>query len=248
MRKVLKLDRDDFFKYSVCDNCTKMIPLHSYEPSDADVICKFVRFPQGRKFKQPCGGHFFKKTKLKRGTVKYTPHQVYCYRSVIDSLETLLKRPNIEDYCELWRTRNVPVNHYADLYDGQMWKKFQNVKGHDFLAKPNNYAFMINVDWFQPFKRRADISVGAIYLVLANLPRSLRFKRENVLLAGIIPPMTNEPRHLNEFLQPLVTELQKLWQTGVKMNTYKHQNGVIVKACLLCAPSDLPATRKLCDF
>ena len=57
--------------------------------------------------------------------------------------------------------------------------------GEAFLAVPRNYAFMLNVDWFQPFKHSL-YSVGALYMVLMNLPRSERFKPENVLLVDII--------------------------------------------------------------
>ena len=59
---------------------------------------------------------------------------------------------------------------------------------------------IINVDWFQPFKRRSDRSVGVNYLVLLNLPREERFKWENIIVAGIIPEMAKEPKSLNTFL------------------------------------------------
>ena len=32
-----------------------------------------------------------------------------------------------------------------------------------------------------------EYSVGAIYLIIQNLPRSMRYKRENVILVGLIP-------------------------------------------------------------
>ena len=57
----------------------------------------------------------------------------------------------------------------------------------------HTYGLMVNVDWFQPYKRRVDISVGVLYMVLMNLPRAQRFKRENVLLVGIIPSFKKEP-------------------------------------------------------
>ena len=52
---------------------------------------------------------------------------------------------------------------------------------------------MLNVDWFQPFKQRSSYSVG-IYFVIMNLPRSQRFKFENVILVGIIPSLESEPK------------------------------------------------------
>lgn len=49
-----------------------------------------------------------------------------------------------------------------------------------------NLLLMMNVDWFRPFKH-SPYSAGMIYLVVQNLPRSLRFKVENVIIVGAIP-------------------------------------------------------------
>lgn len=68
---------------------------------------------------------------------------------------------------------------------------------------------MLNVDWFQPFKRRSDYSVGVIYFVIMNLPRSETFKFENVILGGVIPSLESEPK-LYTFLEPCVDELNGL--------------------------------------
>ncbi len=67
---------------------------------------------------------------------------------------------------------------------------------------------MLNFDYFQPMKHRKDYSVGVLYLVLLNLPRSERFKWENVIVVGIDPAISSEPKHLNEFLKPTVDELK----------------------------------------
>ncbi len=56
-----------------------------------------------------------------------------------------------------------------------------------FFELESWYGLMLNIDWFQPFKRRSDYSVGVIYFVVTNLPRSQRFNFENVILGGIIP-------------------------------------------------------------
>ena len=66
--------------------------------------------------------------------------------------------------------------------------------------------FMLNFDFFQPKKHRNDYSVGVLYLANLNLPRSMRFKWENIIVVGIIPGMDKEPGSLNEFLAPLVKD------------------------------------------
>ena len=76
--------------------------------------------------------------------------------------------------------------YLADIFVGRIWKEWQHASGKPFLAAPRNYAFMLKVDWFQPFKHSL-YSVGALYMVLMNLPWAERFKPENVFLVGVIP-------------------------------------------------------------
>ena len=59
-----------------------------------------------------------------------------------------MQRPEFEYDRELWRKRNIPSDVFADMYDGKVWKDFQYVNEHPFLASPNNLSFMLNIDWF----------------------------------------------------------------------------------------------------
>ena len=120
--------------------------------------------------------------------------------------------------CEVWRERQVENDSLNDVYDGSMWKHFQNdsCSGVPFLAKPYNYLLMLNCDWFQPYKH-TQYSIGVMYIVVENLPRPARFKRENVLIVGVIPGPSEPSKTVNTYLRPLVTDLLALW-SGVSMN------------------------------
>ena len=132
-----------------------------------------------------------------------------------------------------------------DVYDGQVWREFQSDKHEHFLQDDNSLAFMLNIDFLQPFKHTT-YSVGAIYITIVNLPRSVRYKSENVILVGIIPGPDEPEGDLNSFLHPLVNELQELW-VGVAMDC--HMNTVKkIRGALLCVACDLPAGRKVCGF
>ena len=92
-----------------------------------------------------------------------------------------------------------------DVFYCQIWKDVG-----DFLSQSFNYALMINVDWFQPFKH-TPYSVGVIYVTVINLPCHLRHNRENIILVGIIPG-PQEPSHdINTFIRPMVDELLTFW-------------------------------------
>ena len=105
---------------------------------------------------------------------------------LIKSLTTNLKWENLLDQCQMWRKRVTTEGTLADIYDRQVWKDFQAYEGRSFLSEPHNLAVMLNCDWFQPFSH-SRYTVGAIYLVILNLPCAICFKPENVIITGIMP-------------------------------------------------------------
>jgi hypothetical protein len=112
------------------------------------------------------------------------------------------------------------------------------------LSDRYSLGLLINVDWFQPYKH-VNYSVGAIYIAILNFPRRLRFRRENMILVGIIPGPHEPSLHINSFLEPLVQDLLKLWK-GIEMPTTEGTQ--VLRAALLCNSSDIPATRKVGGF
>jgi hypothetical protein len=249
VRQLLDLDRDNFNKYVVCPKCSAC---YEYNECVRDVDgrhvvkrCSSKHYSRGKM--HFCNGQLVKKVTLKNNVIKYYPIYTYCYSSVVNALEKLLKKPGFPAKCEEWRTRHTESEQLTDMFDGQLWKDFQKYNGVDFLNAPRNYGLMLNFDFFQPMKHRKDYSVGVLYLVLLNLPRAERFKWENVLVVGIIPAMGKEPKNLNPFLKPLVEELKALWK-GVRLQSSLSSISLIFRAALLCTSSDIPASRKLCGF
>ena len=129
-------------------------------------------------------------------------------------------------------------NCLTEIYDGFVWKEFFDSES-SFSSK-YSFAFALNVDWFQPYTHTKS-SIGAIYLTVLNLPRYIRYKRENVILLGIIPG-PHEPKYdINSFLKPLVDELQQFW---VEINlpvfsSSSEQQIVTVKGAILCVTCDI---------
>ena len=132
------------------------------------------------------------------------------------------------------------------MYDGEIWKNFTHDGTDLFFSKPRNYAVILNVDWFQPFKHVSSFSIGDIYLVLLNLPFHLRFKRKNLFFVGIIPNMPKEPP-TNSFLEPLVEELEAALQ-GFMLKSLVTGKEECYRLALICAGCDIPAAQKLCGF
>ena len=90
-------------------------------------------------------------------------------------------------------------------------RDFWQINGYPIVQAPNNLAFILNIDWFKHFKH-IEYSIGVLYLVIANLPRSDCYKIENRIVAGIIPGPNERKKTRNSYLKPLVDELLEMWE------------------------------------
>ena len=240
--------RDRFHRYVVCRRCQHIYSIaqciHSNQTSKTCPHRPFPNHPHSRQ-RRECGTLLLKSVELTSGKKLLYPFLVYCYMSIENSLQELLLRPTFISECEQWRSRQVKPGVLEDIFDGAVWKDFQTYEGTPFLSEPLTFGLMINLDWFQPFKH-SKYSIGAIYMTVMNLPRSARYKPENVMLVGILPG-PSEPSDINSFLDPLVNELNAFWQ-GKELHVHGETSKKVIRCALLCASCDLPAGRKLCGF
>ena len=241
-----------FRKYVTCRKCHRIYFLsdciEGAKNAQRSKTCPFRKFPSHTqaRMRAPCETALLKRVELASGSIYFYPYLTYCYLSLQLSLQSFLLRPEFYEHCELWRTREMLSEYLSDVYDGKIWRDFQSFHGNSFLSEPGSLALMLNMDFFQPYKH-IEYSVGAIYLTILNLPWHARYKRENVILVGLIPG-PHEPHHdINSFLQPLVDELMLLWQ-GVEFNIHSSNEKKCIRCALLCIACDLPAGRKTCGF
>ena len=200
----------------------------------------------GRSAKQ-CKGILLKTVELASKRTIFYPLMTYCYCKLEDSLQSLLLDTNFSSECELWKSRSTD-DCLKDVYDGRVWKRFMDCDGEPFLRGEHAYALMINIDWFQPYKHLT-YSVGAIYLSVFNLPRQSRYKLHNICLVGIIPGPCEPELTVNQYINPLVAELNEFWigrELDVRCGAHVHRK--VVHCVALCCSCDLPAGRKLCGF
>ena len=192
-----------------------------------------------------CDNLLMKTVELSGGKSILRPLKVYCYRSLESSLQDLLQRSSFVSQLDHWRTRETG-DVLNDIYDGRIWKEFMYINRVPFLADSYTLALAINIDWFQPYKL-TESSVGAVYITVLNLPYHLRFKREFVILIGIIPGPNEPKRDINSFLRPLVEELLDFWK-GKSMHVCGKDDVQRVRCALVCVACDMPASRKVCGF
>lgn len=248
-RKYVGFDKDEFFKFVVCPKCTRLFTYDQAYVTENGIRktnkCDFVEYPNHPqlRFRGPCGAALMKTVVSADGRkTSLYPHKIYCYQSLKISLQRLIERKEI--YTALKRKIEKHDTCYYDVYDGATWHNFTDSLGEPYFSDKRNLAGMFNIDWFQPFEG-SDHSIGALYMVLVNLPREIRFKRENVILIGIIPGPKEPALNVNSFFKPLVNKLLAFWK-GVSL--FEKNQLQLYRFVLLCISSDLPATRKCCGF
>ena len=237
-------------EYAICPKCCTL-----YKRSDCITTengipvskqCEHVEFPDHsqRSRRTKCNAVLLKKIKVSNKD-KLVPQKMFIYQSVSKTLQEMATRPSFLEMCDRWRERrmNMPQGTLGDIYDGRVWESFQVIDGQPFLSVPNNLCLGLNIDWFNPFSETL-YSAGAIYLTIFNLPRTERYKLENIILVGMIPG-PREPKDLNPFLKPFVDEMNELF-TGITFrNPASFLSVSTIRAVLVCVMCDIPATRKV---
>lgn len=246
----VNLDPTPYKEYVVCRSCHTLYdqslqPLilgTTRNPESAKcLVIEFPNHPQQR-FRQPCGTVLLHNVQKKQKLV-FKPRKIYYYFGIKRALPILLSRPGFLNTCNAWHHNKKPREFLADITDGKVWKEV--VSSLSCGTNPTNIlGFLLNVDWFQPYKHVA-YSVGVIYAVIINLPRSCRYKNENVIIIGIIPGPHEPKLHINSYLGPVVNELLEL-QSGQWFITPVGRQ--FVKCAMVCLSSDIPATRKAAGF
>lgn len=93
--------------------------------------------------------------------------------------------------------------------------------------------------------RGSKTSVGLISMVCLDLPPEIRYKPENIYVAGIVPgPKQPSMTELNSYIEPLVDQLEQSWYRGTQFSrTTHHPSGQLTCCAIAAAVMDLLATR-----
>ena len=167
----------------------------------------------------------------------------------------LLSRPSIEEH--VFKAFRRPHKEYMeDVWDAGHLCKILLKKGERFLPGPANetrLAFSFSMDSFNPYhmkEAKQTVSSTALWLILLNLPPHLRYRPENMFLAGIIPgPRKPSLSDINHSLKLLVDVLLEFFDPGVLYSrTARHKRGCRVRAILVPVVSDMPAARQAGGF
>ena len=140
-----------FTKYPVCKACGYVWNyddcFEGYGAHKKTKLCSNTSPFRKRK----CNGSLLKIVELPNCTMFYLL-LMYCYVDLCSSLQQLLLYETFVKNFSHWKSRLCMDNVLSDVYDVCVWKKFLNYNGRPFLSEDCSYAFIINIDWFQPHK------------------------------------------------------------------------------------------------
>ena len=241
-------------EYICCMRCFSLYGPFSEGTTTYDDVPQFCIF-QETPSSDPCGACL-----LQEHGKESRPSSRYFFQPLTSWISRFLSRPDVVRSLH----RGVPPvsesfsGRMNDIWDGEMLRSIAGPNGQPFFELSSqspelHLAFGLFINWFNPYGNKQagkHTSVGAIYMVCHNLPIHLRFRIENVYLAGIIPG-PNEPsrHHLNHLLRPLVDELLQLWVPGVQLTrTALNDFGTLVHCMVVPLICDLLAMRKAAGF
>jgi hypothetical protein len=228
----------------------------SYTSGDAPFVsttpthCTQRRVPSG----VVCGESLFSTVTINCNS-HTLPRLKYHAQDLKQWVGWLLSRPTIEE--EVFKAFRRPrKERMEDIWDGGHLCRVLLTKDERFLPGPVNearLAFSFSMDSFNPFHMKdskQSVSSTAIWLILLNLPSHLRYRPENMFLAGIIPgPKKPSLSDTNHSINRLVDVLREFFQPGILYSrTARHTHGCRVRAILVPVVADMPAPRQAVGF
>lgn len=157
----------------------------------------------------------------------------YLQLPIIDQIR---KKYSTEGFVQLLNHRfsRIKINpdNIEDVYDGELYKA-----AGEILACALNISLMWNSDGISPYKS-SNFQIHPFYLTINELPPHLRFKEENVLLAGLA--FGYEKPNANLLMKPIYEEI-KILREGIDVLIPDSAIPVNIKCIVLFGTADAPA-------
>ncbi|MBW0521158.1 hypothetical protein O181_060873 [Austropuccinia psidii MF-1] len=251
----------DFEKKICCPECFSLYDLTAKGHINKRCTSKFIQpFPSsivklGSLARKECGSLSFKADD-KNDTSLQKPICTFTYQSLQKWLASHVWIPGFEKLLNAHNTHNSQTDPevISDIWHSKIWHTFKSFlrSKQAFTNRTGNLIFSLYVDWFNPFSNKGaakSISIGSILLTCLNIPPRELHKEENMFLYAIIPgPKEPSLDKMNSILEPLVIELQMLWNGILFSNTHDFPQGILIRVALLPLIADLPALHKVDGF
>jgi hypothetical protein len=195
---------------------------------------------------------------LQESDVASKPIKTYVYHHFFDYLSGLLSRKDLEEQmdkvCDDFKHSlgQPPPEYVTNIFEADFLRSFKGPEpGTLFVDRGNEgrFLFVMHVDFFANEGmsiRGASTSCGIISCACLNLPLEIRYKPENMYIAGIFGPREPHLEQLNHYMRPLIDDMVIGWNRGVQFSrTALHSHGRLARTAIAISCNDLPAARKV---
>jgi hypothetical protein len=124
--------------------------------------------------------------------------------------------------------------------DAQQWKRF-DAMFPEFGGEARNVRFSLSTDGMNPFGEiSSSHSTWPVILTIYNLPPWLCQKRRYLMLTLLISGPRQPGNDIDVFLEPLMEDMQKLWDEGVEMVDAFEKKEFTLRAIIFVTITDYP--------
>ncbi|GAU21906.1 hypothetical protein TSUD_34030 [Trifolium subterraneum] len=197
-----------------------------------DINLKECKFCNDSRYKTRC---------LSRKNSKDVPRKRLHYLPLIPRLQRLYASARSAEHMK-WHYENQRENGVlCHPSDGKAWKHFDQVYPQ-FALEPRNVRLGLCADGFTPFNQSATpYSCWPVIVTSYNLPPELCMMTPYMFLTLIIPGPDSPKGKIDVYLQPLIDELQQLWNYGVVTYDASKKHNFRMRAALMWTINDFPA-------
>jgi hypothetical protein len=136
------------------------------------------------------------------------------------------------------RTKDGVLRHPTD---GQAWKSFDNLY-LNFAFDSRNVRLGLTSDGFNPFGNMStSYSTWPVMIVPYNLPPWMCMKQLSFILSLVISGPKSPEMDIDVYLQPLIDELQELWNVRIRTYDISKRKYFMMRAQLMWMINDFPA-------
>ena len=206
------------------------VVLESHEQLEHCKICNSPRWKQGKHSGE---------TRTKENG-KRMPQKVLRYFPLKPRLQRLFMCSKTAAEMRWHHERNVKSRVIEHPADGKAWKQFDE-EHKSFSSEPRNVRLGLISDGFQPFSNNTvPYSLWPVMLTPYNLPPWMCMKQSTMILSMLIPGPQSPGDAIDVYLQPLIKELNELWDVGVETYDASKRENLQLHAALLSTINDFP--------
>ena len=179
---------------------------------------------------------------VKNGSrTKGSPVKVAWYFPVLPRLERLFANAEMAKllrWHEEGHRKDKMLRHPAN---GSDWRIIDSLVKKNFGYYARNIRFGLSTDGMNPFDMvRTNHSTWPVTLCIYNMPPWLCMKRAYLQLAVMIQGPRQPGNDIDVYLEPLMDDLQKLWNEGLTVWDEYTKKHCLVKGMLLNTITNLP--------